>query len=369
MYYPARPPITGAGATFTSSVIDATGEKFAWSGRVWTPNRSTKSIRTVGFLFGTVTKAGGSGLTVSLQNVSTAATPTQPDETQDETVAIANGDAGFATNAWYQTGSLSADRSVAFGESLSVVVEYNGSGRLSSDAVNFRNLTNSLFGGAPYHTPACALKTASWATLPVVPNVILGFSDGTFGTLHGAFPTSAMATNDFNSGSATDEYALEFSVPYPCKAAGFWAYMRVASTSADFDIVLYDGTTAMTGGTVSFDANQVSASAAESYVEGLFSEQISLAANTTYRLALKPTTANSVRAIHLDVASASHFQAHDLGAAGVLTSRVDGGSWAAATATRRPFMGLLLDAFDDGAGGGGGLLAHSGMTGGFQRSK
>src|SRR5687768_5910779 len=93
----------------TSAVdtIDATGEKQAWCGPVWFQERTgSKQIVRVGFRLATVVKAGGSGLTVSLQNVNTAPAALntlQPDETQDQTVAIANGDAGFTSNVWYRT--------------------------------------------------------------------------------------------------------------------------------------------------------------------------------------------------------------------------------------------------------------------------
>src|SRR5688572_26574526 len=106
-----------------NSPIDATGEQFAISGPVWfKEGTGTKDITRVGFSFGTITKAGGSGLTVSLQNVSAVAgPPLQPDGTQDQTVAIANGNAAFASNTWIRTDALSANRTVSFGENLSVV--------------------------------------------------------------------------------------------------------------------------------------------------------------------------------------------------------------------------------------------------------
>ena len=132
-------------------------------GKVWFAERTgTKDIRRVGFRFGTVTKAGGSAVTVSLQDVNLAAgPPLQPDEVQDQTVAIANADAGFATGLWYRTGTLSADRTVAYGEDLCVVFEYDGAGRLGSDVVNIAYSSVGL-EGLP-HSANVVLKTASWA--------------------------------------------------------------------------------------------------------------------------------------------------------------------------------------------------------------
>lgn len=355
--YLPPPPQLGSPA-FTSSVIDATGEKFAWVGCVWTPNRGTKSIRNVEFLFGTVTKAGGSGLTVSLQNISTAASVTQPDETQDQTIAIANGDASFASNTWYLTGNFSADRSVTFGEEVAVVVEYDGSGRLGADAVNFQNPTgNALNTLGARAFPACSLKTASWALVGATPNIILKFSDGTYGTLMGSFPCSAFNVVAFKQDTAgSDEYAIEIPISWDCKVDGLWAFAGATATTANWDFVLYDGTTAMTGGTMSHNAMWTPNGGGEDrIIEHSFTQEIELAAGTTYRLAMKPTqTTSTCRMRYFDVNTAGHMGVHPLGTSCVLTSRLDLGSWAAATTTRRPFMGLRVSALDDGAGGGGG---------------
>jgi hypothetical protein len=369
MMMPRWPPITVAGGAFTSSTIDATGEKFAWIGRVWNKDRATKSVRKVGFLFGSVTKAGGSGLTISLQDVDVANGPAhRPDETQDQTVAIANGNAAFATDTWCQTDAFSADRSVTHGELLAVVGEFDGSGRQGADSVAFKNLTYNVFGGAPYHLPACTHKTASWAFTNGTPNIILEFSDGTFGTLLGAWPVSATGVISYKQDSSPDENALEFEVPFKCKVDGFWVNLRVNAATSNFEVVLYDGTTAMTGGTVTCDGNISTVAAAEGYLVGSFSQEIELAANTTYRLGIKPTqTTSTISLVYFDIAAAGHFQAHDLGSDCVLTTRSDLGAWAAPTATRRPLAGLFVSSFDDGAGGGGGSGEPGNLSGGIHQ--
>lgn len=341
------------GPSFNSAVIDATGEKYAWIGRVWNKDGTTKSIRKVGFLFGTVVKAGGSALTVSLQNVSLTVGPIYvPDETQDQTVAIANGDAGFATNAWYQTGALSADRSVAFGELLAVVVEYDGGGRLGADAVNFRNLGNADTASFGSHGPVH--KTGgTWAADANVPNILLEFSDGTFGTLDNAFPVKESTFLQFKQDTGgADEYALRFSQPFPCKVDGCWFTLALAASTSDFSVVLYEGTTALE--TVAIDAN-ASAAAGDSprFWWVTFSQSISLAKDTVYRLAIKPTqTTSTVNLYYFTVNAANHLQAHDGGAEFFESNRLNEGAWSDDT-TVRPFMGVRISALDDGVGGGG----------------
>lgn len=350
LYIPFPPQISIL-PSFTSSLIDATGEKFAYIGRVWNKDRATKSIRKVGFSFGTVTKAGGSALTVSLQDVDLTTGPVfQPDGTQDQTVAIANADAAFVSNTWYQTGAFSADRSVAFGELVAVVIEYDGAGRLGADLVNIRQLTST--GSFLRGQGGGALLTASWAAPSGASNVILEFSDGTFGTILGGYPCSAVSNSSINTGTTPDEIALEFTLPYAATIEGGWVMCIPSSNAANFDVVLYTGTTALA--TTSVDVNATSA--LSNIYEILFATPQAISASTTYRMAIKPTTATNVAYNHHDVSAAGHFDAWPGESGWGLTSRTDAGSWAAMTTTRQPFIGLRLSAIDSGGSGGGGPL-------------
>lgn len=369
------PEPSPASATLaTALLIDATGEKVAFCGRVFNKDRSSKNIHAVGFRFGTVTKAGGSVLTVSLQDVDLAnGPPMRPDETQDQTVTIANANASFATNTWIQTAAFSADRTVAFGELVAVVIEFDGGGRLGSDSV----VISAAFGigaQANYHQCSASAKVGAgpaWTETSEVPNIILEFSDGTFGTLIGAFPFMSSSSVSFKQDTAgSDEYALEFQVPFPCKVDGFWINCAVAANTNNFDVVLYDGTSAMTNGTVTVDANAVNVAASTMRtLVGNFAAEITLAANHTYYLAVKPTqTTGNVLLFYVDVNDANHFQALAGGTAWRLSSRLDLGSWAAATTTRRPLMGLHVSSLDDGVqtgGGSGGVTKLAGFGGGL----
>lgn len=355
-YLPSIPDgVKGATASpgFTSTLlIDATGEKIAFCGRVWWPNRqATRNIRRVGFLFGTIVKAGGSALTISLQDVNLAAgPPIQPDGTQDQTVAITNADAAFATDTWYRSGVLSVDRSVAFGELLSVVLEYDGAGRLGVDSVILKGLTADVAGH--HHQASSVLFTTGWTVVTVTPNIILEFDDGTFGTLSGSFPCSALGTIAYNSGSTPDENCLEGSFPFPCKVDGaLIPFLPGAGGAAAADIVAYDGTTAITNGTVSIDPQAVEATNTQRQLDVTFGAELTFAANTIYRLAVKPTTVNNVTVYFFDVADANHLTCHDGGIAFVLNSRTDAGAWGTATATRRIFGGWRISSLDDGVGG------------------
>src|SRR5690348_8383117 len=102
IFMPPAPLYSPSGG-FASTLLNATGQKVAFIGRMMNQARSAKNLTKVGFRFGTVTKTGGSALTVSLQDVDLVnGAPVQPDGTQDQTVAIANADTGFATSTFYK---------------------------------------------------------------------------------------------------------------------------------------------------------------------------------------------------------------------------------------------------------------------------
>jgi hypothetical protein len=355
-YHPYVPPIGWPPGYQTTTTFAATGDKVAFMGRYWNKDHATKNIRRICFRFGAVTKAGGSGLTVSLQDVSlSSGPPIQPDETQDQTVAVANGDASFTANGWYRSGALSADRSTAVGDLIAVVWEYDGSGRLGADTVTIAGMT--MTGASDvYHRPQVGVKTGgTWALFTAWPNVVFEHDDGTFGTIAGGFVASALNSHAFKQDTGVaDEYALEFKVPFACSVDGFWV-THLGAATADYDVVLYSGTTSLASSTVDMNAQRAASGAGVLY--GSFSSEIDLDANTTYRLAVKPTqTTATVTIYSFDVSDANHLTTHPLGVNGTLTTRLDAGAWGATTATRRPQMGVRISRLDDGAGGAGGAI-------------
>lgn len=350
--------ITSLAPILGNQVIDATGEKIAFSGYFWTPSRTAKSIRNIGFRLGTVVKAGGSGLTVSLQNVVTSGDMPIPDEVQDETVAIANGDSGFVSNTWYTTGNLSSDRSVNPGDLLAVVIEYDGSGRLGSDSVTVQSLSNAA-NDVGYGIPATSLKTAAWVTNQrLVPNVVFTCSDGSLATFKQATPFNTITTVAINTGTTPDEVAVKFQMPFACKIDGFFSKVYVLANTRDYDLVLYDDSDTVLA-SVSIDATTViSNDRGRAWIQ--LPAEVALSANTTYRLAVKPTTASSINIFTLEVDSASHLDLHHGGQQACYSSRTDGGSWSDTAARRIIGLGVTISSLDDGAGGASNLIVIEG---------
>ena len=358
LWAPAAPTVLHTSHTLrASTVIDATGEKFAQMGRVWYPDRATtRSIVRVHQRFGPIVKAGGSALKISLQGISAAANaPLQPNGTPAETVAIANADAGFASNLWYRSGALSAARTVAYGEPLAVVTEFDAAGRLGADSVTLGGLRGATISGhlgSGNQLNSLALYTASWGSADqTMSNCILEFSDGTFGSFVESWPCSNAGTLVYTTASAADENALRFRFPVEVQIDAAWLSCGLLSAAAAAEVILYEGTTARrtvaltpyhfaTFGTTSMQPLTVPF------------EPFTIAANTTYYLAFKPTAAVNVYLNYVDVDNAAHWQAHPWGAEWFLASRVDGGAWNETATTRRPLIGLRISAIHNGIGGG-----------------
>jgi len=341
----------------TAGTIDASAEKFAMTGRVWWPDRAdtSKDISTVSIRVGAVSSFNASSQwRVSLQDIdTTAGPPIRPDGTVDQSFVSAAG-TGPTANSW-NTVTLSSNRTVTLGDLFAVVVDY--SAFTSTSSIIIQGLNTAATGFRQLQTD-CVLFTASWASQAFVPTVVFGFSDGTYGTFLNAAVNNVYNTRAFNSGSTSsgslstgDERGNEWVQDITMKADGCWMDINPAS-GADFDIVLYEGTTALQTITVDSNALQVAGSVRRTYF-AFSGDPETLTAGNTYRLMVKPTTTNNVTIYTVTISDSNYrsllFQDDVLG-----NSRVDGGSFGAGTNLEVAVMGLTICAVDDGAGGASG---------------
>lgn len=339
----------GPGYTATAwGPVDANTEKIAFNGRVWFPARTgTKSIQYIGFRFGTNVSDGSSRIDVSMQDVSlTSGPPMQPDGNKDQVINMAVD----VSNAWEWIGPYNPTRTVSYGDRLSIVFEFDTNGRQGSDSFHLAGLAT---GGGSTGTLTgdcigCFYNGSTWTAGAYFPNVLLGFSDGSFGILDGSLVFSTTGVAGINSSSTPDEVGCRFSLPFPCKVDGIWACI---DADADLDVVLYNDTTELTSAAI--DANALQASSGKRFIIPIAPQ--TLAANTDYIIALRPTTTTQISYYTIEVANASHWAVHE-GGSFAFTSRTNAGSWAASTTTKRIFMGVRISALDDGATQGGGNI-------------
>jgi hypothetical protein len=328
-------PSAGNGApSFNSYLIDAANEKLAFI--LYAPKSG--SIRKVGFRTATVT----TGIAIDVRIETVDATTGDPTGTLWGTnTNVSHTIADADDNVFLVTAALTADAVVTKGDLIAVVLAGPGAG---SFAINFAELTDDSVSSGPVF-PYTDHFTGTWAKATTGGGQIfaLEYSDGTYAPIPNVWPIGQVQTDTFNSGSATDERALKFKFPFPVRVTGFWAWLDL---DGDCDVVLYDsdGTTALL--TKSLDKD-IRVGTVGRTMTGFFSGTVNIAANTFYRLAIKPTSGTSLSSYRLQTNTAALMDAMSGGANFHGSSRVDAGAWTDAT-TDRPLFGLYVDCCDDG---------------------
>lgn len=287
------------GGVAQSLTLNASGDLASACGPVRVSDRgASKSLNTVAWRFGSITKSNGpSTLTVSLQDMALTGTPTVvPDETQDQSYTIANADASFASNQYY-TATLSTNRTVSHGDRFCVVWEIGNFG--AGDSVAFNMVTQSFNQAS---TQVKKRSGGTYSTQSMAPNVVFGFTDGTIGTFESSVIFTAVAsTGNVGSGTNPDEYGMAFSFDAATKIDAIWANVYLAGTSSDIVLTLVEGSTVRQ--TCTIDAQTV-ASTNNFPIYCTFAPY-TIPANTTFYVAARPTTTNTVTFPYLDLAAAA----------------------------------------------------------------
>ena len=338
---------SGVVAPFTSMVVDASGEKAAFAGRIlWKDRRTlTKTINKVGFRFGTVDKAAGSTLRVSLQDLSEGVALLTPDGTADHFRVIANADATFASNTWHTTGLLTTDgtdggglRNVTYGDRIAVVIEF--SSFVSADDFQVNSITASG-GSGEMHGAAATNFTTVWVRHANHPNVVFEFSDGTYGYLGPRCSAlSGMAAVSYSASSTPDEYAIGLKFARPVVADGIYCHYLIApATDHDADFVLYDDTTTLAA--MLFHKSEVTGGGVAGAAYRPFDVPILLRANKEYLVSVRPASTGSYGIGRATVANNGYFSYLGCTITGE-RSRTNLGAWSGLTDTSAPMLSLCI---------------------------
>lgn len=320
-------------ASFTASLIDASGEQFAMIVKVpKTGNISKVLIRVT-------TVSTSRDLRVSLQTVDLS--------TGNPTGTLYGGSAAgvqaspSASTSYVVT--LGTPASATIGDYVAVVVEFDS----TVGSVNLGSIVGAQ--GFPY----VSLYTGTWAKSANIPLTAFEYDDGSYPILfgipyYGVGSTGVTFNLNTTSGSGGDERGLRFSVPFPCALAGLIVFMNITS-GGDFDLVLYDESNNVLA-SQSFDGNVALTASALQRIHCLFTTAINLSANTTYRITVKPTTNVSVTIYQLDFPSTTSMDSLYRGQYGYRTVRTDAGAWTDTT-TGSYQMCLIYNAFENGVSG------------------
>lgn len=265
-------------------------------------------IHKLHFALGTVTT--GDTLIGSLQNVSLTTGDADGTPDQSGTVVVADGD----DNAWKSV-TLGADRTVTKGELVAFVIGFNS---FVAGNLNILVATQNLNG----FTPPDHFISSAWQNVVRSNILVVEYADGSFAPATAMIPGVPSQTVH-GSNTTPDEIGNIFRVPFACQVSGFVYHGRV---NADADFILYDsdGSTALA--TISQDAD-VRNSTAEVSAAKPFPSDISLLANTWYRLVCKPTTTTTVRMSMITASDAAHLAQLRAGTEMYGTKRTDAGAW------------------------------------------
>jgi len=363
--WPAHPTNASAPAMMDNNLIDADEEYYGCGFQI-SPQDDGKSLDKVSW--GTVTVTTGGDLEVRLESMNAAGDPSNSlvGVNRSATVAVASGD----DDTWFTT-TLTTAYTVTAGEVIAAIIERPEFSTFSGNLSSYRRCySGSNLPYEVYNAGSNAKHEMIESLSPQPPCMAIHFSDGTFANIPPFFPFTAFGLDTWTSTGV--ERGMVFQVPVKMTIAGMWFNGGGSGTGADYRVTLYNssGVPNHTG------ANRLANIAMDDEDSGsetidpiciYFDTEVTLEADTTYRLCVDATSSNNFGMYYFDVDSATMMGAMPGGATWQYTLDDGAGGWTDTT-TRRPHMGLIISQLDDGAGGGGGggaLLRHPGMAGGL----
>jgi hypothetical protein len=349
---------TSQGAFTTSNVtMDAANEATIYIGYIQTSDGASHTINTtgsssLGWRTGTSTFANaGTTVKVGLSTVlATAGPPGRATNVADVITfnvskSMTGGGGGITSAAWQTHVPDTGTQTIANGDLVAFCVQMTARGGVDSVLSEFMN--NNIA-----HRPFVTGYTGgSYALTAGGPNAIITFSDGALGFFQGSDVCSTISSNlIWNSGSATKEYGQLYKIPFPMKIYGMYAWL---SPDADFDFVLYSDPlgTPVAEKTISVDANTV-AGATLRKISVAFASPYTTTADQLICAVLKPG-GTDITTKFRTLASATHRITEAYGADGYGVSRASGAFSDKNSGLDHFWIGLLVGAFDDGAGGSG----------------
>ncbi len=349
LYYP--PLFTGYSTsapaiTTNTYVLDAAGEKAAL---IFRPTQA-KAIRTIHARTATVTTGDTVDVRVETVNASGEPSGTLHGTNTNGALVIASSD----DNVWKSV-TLTADTATLTPgvSEVAVVIVNGGAGG---------NIQIGSWGFQRSHYPYGSVYTTSWTVQPNLPLIVVQYADGTFDPIYGYPATGGpITTTTFNSGTGTNRRGDIFTLAVPMRVSGLAAYI---DADGPFEAKIYaaDGTTVLATSDPVANALRGATYAGPHFVP--FTSSVDLDAGVAYRMAVIPTSGTSVTTYEFDVPTAAMLDAF-AGGQDIHSSTWNGSAWSETT-TRRMWLHLIVTGLDDGAGGGGGLLVHPGMTGGIR---
>lgn len=353
----------------TARVLDLTGETYEMVGHLNITGRATNvafdTLSRIIWRTGTgLVVAGATPVTIGIQPVSlTAGPPAQGTGTYDVSATVALNT--LADSTTYKTAMTTGTKTLSHGDVVSV--RWTMGTRAGTDALfiqSFLNASSSAITNYGHTVPVLNLAATTSAPCPCV----LDFEgdETVLGLVEMNYPhfqtISALQTYNLN-----DEFGMIVRPPVKCKVDGFWITARQAD-AINYELYFVTDPLGASPGltllkTLDGDSTAV-ASAHRAHVH--YFPAVELLANTDYAFVVRSLGASGVFAHFAtanDIRHIGHF--YGFGVNDRRCTRTGATGAFTASANDQHFYGLHVCAWDNGAGAGGGLLAHPGMRGGF----
>lgn len=185
--------------------------------------------------------------------------------------------------------------------------------------------------------------------------VAFRYDDGTWHTAVGTVVFGSGSSTQFTSGSATNRRGNRFKVPFKATAAGAWVFMMNCAVAASFHIKLYDDSGTEIASSEEMSGAYMSSTTVDHWFPCFFTTAYTLAADTWYRIALVPSSANNLTLGNMDCGDAD-IKSAALGGANMYRTLYTSGAWDDTGTTAFEDIIVLLSEFDDATGGGGGTV-------------
>jgi len=325
----------GSPALSTVATLDASGEYMAY---VFVA-REDMVVSHVGFRAGTST--GSPTCEVRIETLDATGLPSGT-----LWATNTNGTTGTVSSNTNVLQALTASASITKGQAFSVMVKYATGTSQIIQQVN--NAASPLGSSLPYQVVNAGTPTKGNMG-GAVSTFVLGSSSTTFYQVPGAYPFTGTNTSAFNNTNGARR-GLRFTIPMNCRAIGmrWWN----SSSVGDYNAVLFsDAGSELSSSSTAFDGD-ITAASANTPCTVYFDNTVTLTAGTTYRLVIEPTSATNATLLAITLPSADHRSATPLGLIGHYTTFASA-AWDDTATSSVPYMDLLIDQVDNGAGTGG----------------
>lgn len=257
---------------------------------------------------------------------------------------------GMASTTWHEAAPDAGSKAIDHGQLVAFCVQMVTRGGI----VDLINVNNGIVG-APANSPGLTSFTGgAYAGVAVAPNCFIKYNDGATGVFIGSYLFNNVGTTtNFNSGSSPSERGNLFVPTVPVKICGI--SLAGVNPSANFDVVLYSDPlgTPVAQKTIAIDLNQVGSANSNRNFSVLFQAPYSNAASAPVAAIIKPGGTN-VGIIHVGMFAAEHNLCRNMGTNCYAVQRAGGaGAFTVQNSNKDIYnISLLVDQFDNGAGGG-----------------